>query len=79
MSTGKPRYGAFRFLPMAGFVLLIPMYMGLIDIWHGEPDALLEWNIVWMSFWALALLHAVTLVGMVLKALLDRGQERVSA
>ncbi len=49
-------------LSLVSVACLVSMYLGMIDIWHGESDVVLEWKIVWCSFWVLVLVQAGNVV-----------------
>ena len=61
MSERTQRWVVDAWLPVLTMAMLVPVYMGLIDIWHGEADAALEWNTVWIGFWGLVVLHTGSL------------------
>ena len=44
------------------FVLFVLERLALQDIWHGEPDATLEWRIVLLSFLPILLFYISSLV-----------------
>ena len=39
--------------------------LALTDIFHGEPDLTLEWNVVSLSFWPILAFHLVSVIAAV--------------